>query len=177
MGRPSEYDRIDMEQVRKLAEAGWIDRDMADFFGVSESTWTNWKKAHPEFLASLKDWKAQADARVERALYERATGYSHPDTHIAVKNGKVIKTEITKTYAPDTTAAIFWLKNRNPAEWRDKIDVDATYRNKTDEQRAADEAIDAVLDKLSPEALKELDHALSGGPSEAESGEAEGTAE
>ncbi len=29
-----------------------------------------------------------------------------------------------EVHAPDTTACIFWLKNRKPAEWRDKQDVE-----------------------------------------------------
>lgn len=119
-GRPSKFDDIPKEQIAKLAKAGWTDEQMADFFGVTARTWDNWKKKHPDFFRSLKDWKAEADHKVERSLYERATGYSHPDTHISNYQGEVTETPITKHYPPDTTAAIFWLKNRQPKQWRDR---------------------------------------------------------
>ena len=106
-GRPSKLDGLDRDQVSKLAKAGWTDAQMADFFQVTEQTWNNWKKKDPEFFESLKDWKAEADHDVERSLYERALGFTDPTG---------------KKYAPDTTACIFWLKNRNPAQWRDKVD-------------------------------------------------------
>jgi hypothetical protein len=120
MARPSKYDKIDQEQVKKLANRGWTDKEMSDFFGVCEKTWNNWKKKHEEFLQSLKDWKLEADERVERSLYERATGYSHPDTHVSNYQGDVTLTPLIKEYPPDPTSMIFWLKNRKKEQWRDK---------------------------------------------------------
>jgi DNA-binding XRE family transcriptional regulator len=104
-GRPSKFDRINLDQVRKLAERGWTDAEMARFVGVTESTWNNWKKKHPEFLESLKEGKAVADGLVEWALFLRAIGFTGPDG---------------KHYPPDVTACIFWLKNRRPDQWRDR---------------------------------------------------------
>lgn len=123
-GRPSKYASISMEQVQKLATAGWTDEQMSEFFGVSKRTWNAWKKAHPEFLHSLKDWKKHADERVERSLYERATGYEHPEDKIFNDGGKAMVVPTIKHYAPDTTAAIFWLKNRQPDDWRDKVETE-----------------------------------------------------
>lgn len=111
-----EYNR----QVQVLAEKGFIDREIAKIFGVTEQTVNNWKIEFPLFFESLKKGKAIADQRVVQGLYERATGYSHPDIHITSYLGTVEKTEIIKHYPPDPTAAIFWLKNRDPANWRDK---------------------------------------------------------
>lgn len=121
-GRPSKLDNLDRKQVERLAKKGWTDAEMAAFYEVTEQTWNNWKKKDPEFFESLKDWKAEADHEVERSLYERATGYSHPDSHISNYQGEITVTAITKHYPPDSTAAIFWLKNRKPGEWRDKLD-------------------------------------------------------
>lgn len=120
-GRPSKYDGIDLERVRMLASRGWTDVEMSDFFDVSEKTWNTWKGKHSEFLQSLKDWKIEADARVERSLYERATGYEHPDTKFATHEGQITdEREYTKHYPPDPTAAIFWLKNRQSGKWSDR---------------------------------------------------------
>ena len=84
------------------------------------------KNNYPEFRQALKVSKDQADDRVERSLYERATGYERDEIDIRVVNGEIVKTPIRKFYPPDTTAAIFWLKNRKPAQWRDKQDIEHT---------------------------------------------------
>ena len=44
--------------------------------------------------------------------------------HISNYQGQVTLTPIIKHYPPDTTAAIFWLKNRKTDQWRDKQDVE-----------------------------------------------------
>ena len=93
---------------------------MAEFFKVSEQTLNSWKHKHPRFLESLKRGKALADARVAESLFRRATGYSHPAVKIFQHNGKTIEHHFTEQYPPDTTAAIFWLKNRQPEAWREK---------------------------------------------------------
>ncbi len=100
------------------------DKQMADVVGVSEQTINNWKLKDPNFLESLKAEKEIADARVERSLFERATGYSHAEDKIFNDNGTPLVVPTVKHYAPDTTAAIFWLKNRKPREWRDKQDIE-----------------------------------------------------
>lgn len=122
-GRPSDYDRINLDQARILAEKGFTDQEMAEFFGVVRSTISLWKVEHPEFSDALKLGKDAADRKVERSLFERATGYSHPDTYFSNFQGMVTETPMTKVYPPDTTAAIFWLKNRQPEQWRDKTEV------------------------------------------------------
>jgi len=121
-GRPSLYKPEYVVQATKLCLLGATDRELADFFKVSEQTLNSWKTQHTEFLESLKVGKEQADQRVERSLYQRALGYSHPDVHVSNFQGLVTLTPIIKHYPPETTAGIFWLKNRRPEEWRDRIE-------------------------------------------------------
>lgn len=125
-GRPSKYKEEFVKQAAKLAALGATDLEMADFFGVSHQTLNAWKVAHPEFLESLKIGKEKADERVEHSLYCRAMGYSHEETDIRVVNNEIVMTPMIKHYPPDTTAMIFWLKNRKPAEWRDKVQQEHT---------------------------------------------------
>lgn len=127
-GRPSKFNGIDLSRVEILAKRGWTDADMAVFFGVCPKTWANWKDEHPTFLQALKDWKIEADARVERSLYERATGYSHPEDKIFNNEGKPLVVPTIRHYPPDTTACIFWLKNRQPERWRDRTEVEHGLR-------------------------------------------------
>lgn len=126
MARHSKVGTIDLEQVGKLTRKGWTDAELADFYKVSQQTIDNWKKQSPEFFGSLKEGKAVADERVERALFERATGYSHPEDKIFMHEGCPIVVPTTKHYPPDSTAMIFWLKNRKPEEWREKTQNEVT---------------------------------------------------
>lgn len=119
-GQPTKYEEKTARQAGKLCSRyGYTDKQLADFFEVAEQTINNWKKKFPEFFESLKDSKAIADDRVEKSLYERALGYSCPDHKVFNNGGEPLVVPITKNYPPDTTAAIFWLKNRRPARWRD----------------------------------------------------------
>jgi hypothetical protein len=122
-GRPSSYKPEYAAKAAELCAQGATDAELADAFGVSIQTVKNWKAAHPEFLASLKLHKESADQRVEASLYQRAMGYEAEETDIRVINGEMVMTPIKKLYPPDTTAAIFWLKNRKPAEWRDRQEI------------------------------------------------------
>jgi DNA-binding XRE family transcriptional regulator len=126
MSRPTKYKADYAEQARKLCLLGATDAELAEFFEVSESTLNLWKKEHDAFSESIKKGKAQADADVADRLYQRAMGYEHPEVDIRVVSGEIVKTPITKIYAPDPTAAIFWLKNRQKAKWRDKIEQEVT---------------------------------------------------
>lgn len=126
-GRPSNFRKEYSEQAYKLCLLGYDDSELAFFFDVSEQTINAWKKAHPEFLESLKSGKAIADANVGQRLYERAMGYEHDSEEIktvTIPGGgsEIERVPVRKVYPPDTTAAIFWLKNRQPKKWRDKIE-------------------------------------------------------
>jgi hypothetical protein len=118
-GRPTKLKPEFIEQARKLAALGATDREAAEFFEVSESTLYLWKHTSEEFSEALKVGKETADQRVEQSLYRRALGYSHDAVKIMTVDGKVEEVPYTEQYAPDTTAAIFWLKNRRPDKWRD----------------------------------------------------------
>jgi len=124
VGRPTKYDVKYNEQVYKLCLLGATDIELADFFEVSESTINLWKLEYPDFSESIKRGKETADATVAESLYKRANGYEHPDVDIKMYEGQIIQTELIKHYPPDTTAAIFWLKNRKSTQWRDKQEIE-----------------------------------------------------
>ena len=111
---------------------GAIDKDLAAFFAVSETTINNWKTEHPEFLESIKGAKDAANAKVVRSLFERATGYSHPEDKVFSvmdKDGNPLIVPTIKHYPPDTAAAFIWLKNRDSENWRDKTVQEHTGKN------------------------------------------------
>lgn len=130
MARPSKYKEEYAAQVYKLCLLGATDKELADFFNIDEATLNRWKINHPEFCVSLKKGKFEADATVAQKLFHRATGYEHPEIVTASFQGEITDTmEVIKHYPPDTTAAIFWLKNRQRDKWRDKQDIESTNTN------------------------------------------------
>lgn len=129
MARPTKYKAEFAEQARKMCLLGATDKDLAGFFGVNELTINRWKKDHKEFCKSLKDGKDEADARVAERLFNRALGYSHPEDKIFNNNGEPMVVPTTKHYPPDTTACIFWLKNRQKERWRDKQETEMTGKD------------------------------------------------
>lgn len=128
-GRPSSYRPEFAEQARKLCEMGATDWDLAQFFEVTTVTIWRWSQVHEEFCNALKAGKEAADERVARSLYHKAIGYSREAVKIMQYEGGVIEAPYVEHTAPDTTAAIFWLKNRRPKEWRDKTDVEMTGKD------------------------------------------------
>lgn len=130
MARPSGFKREYIDQARKIALLGATDMQLADIFGVDTRTIYRWKNEIPEFCQSLKIGKEEADQQVVRSLYHRAVGFEYEAVKIfCSKDGKVTQVPYIEKVPPDTTACIFWLKNRNKAEWRDKIEQEVTGAN------------------------------------------------
>jgi hypothetical protein len=153
MARKPKIEKIDFKQVEIAGELGLTDKEIAQFFSISERTLNEYKKKYPEFLQSLKRGKEISDTKVARALFLRATGYSHPEVNITNYKGKIIKTAIIKHYAPDVTAQIFWLKNRLPAQWRDKIE--ALPKDNIDLPENLDDLTDQEINELYDRAKKD----------------------
>lgn len=120
-GRPTKYSPQKVELALDMAKRGKTDVEIANIIGVSPRTLDYWKGRYSDFLQSLKDCKDQADELVRLSLYRRATGYYHEEEKLFynAKDDYVRRETTIKHYPPDTAAAIFWLKNRQPKEWRD----------------------------------------------------------
>ena len=120
-GRPTKYRPEFADQVVKLCELGATDSDIARFYEVATTTVWRWQNEYPDFCNALKVGKAVADDRVERSLYHKANGYTHRAVKIFMPAGATapVYAEYDEHTPPDTTAAIFWLKNRRPEVWRD----------------------------------------------------------
>ncbi|MBC8630276.1 helix-turn-helix domain-containing protein [[Eubacterium] tenue] len=108
--------------IEGWARDGLTDEQIAKNLGINIATFYRYKKDYCEFCESLKRGKEIVDYEVENALLKRALGYEYDE--VTYEHGKETK-RVTKQVAPDTTAQIFWLKNRRPEQWRDKQVVES----------------------------------------------------
>jgi len=109
------------EQIQNYCLLGASTAQLSEFLCTSQSKISEWMRNDPAFAQAVKNGREDADARVAKSLFNRAVGCSVKDTHVAVIEGRVVLTEVTKNYPPDTAAAFFWLKNRVPDKWREKV--------------------------------------------------------
>lgn len=124
-GRPTEFKKEYVELATRAAKLGTTNEGLADFFDVSIGTLERWMSEHEEFRGAVRAGRQFADANVADALYHRAVGYSHPAEKIHFdKFGDEHRADFTQHYPPETGAAVFWLKNRRPDLWREKIEVE-----------------------------------------------------
>lgn len=133
------------------ARNGLTDEQIAKNMGISRSTLAEWKKKYSDISDTLKKGKDVVDIEVENALLKKALGYSYKETTKELSVDKqtgesklVVTKEVTKHIAPDTTAGIFWLKNRRPDEWRDRVQED---------NNAALNKLDDILNEVKNDAL------------------------
>lgn len=146
VGRKSGFKEEYVQLAENYALLGATDEELADFFNVNVATLNRWKKQFPEFCESLKKGKAVADSNVASKLYNRAIGYDCKATKIVTYEGKVTdQVEYVEHYPPDTTAAIFWLKNRQPGKWRDKKEVENQVKLGDELESMSDEELAAII--------------------------------
>lgn len=106
---------IDMELVKRMVSASLTDWQIATVLGVSEMTLNRWKHRYPEFMLALNGGKN--NQRVERSLFELATGYNYLTEKIFMFRREVIRVPYLKHVPPDLGAIMFWLCNRDPQRW------------------------------------------------------------
>lgn len=142
------------------ARDGLTDEQIAHNIGIHVATFYRWQEAHGEFRDALKRGKAPVDLQVENALLKRALGYEYEEVTTEItetpyidRHGKervrkqkhVKKTK--KIVLPDTTAQIFWLKNRRPDKWRDKREEAVSIHN-------ADPHLDEEIERMFDDAAR-----------------------
>lgn len=136
--------------VEGWARNGLTDEQIAKNLGVAYSTFREYKKKYSALSAALKKGKEVIDFEVENALLKRALGYRYKEItkEFSEATGKLeVTKEVEKEVAPDTTAQIFWLKNRKPQEWRDKQDIEHSGNMKINSTAK----LDSILEQLGDE--------------------------
>jgi len=124
VGRPTDYNPdIHPSMALALAKKGCTNTEIAEGLNIATSTLYQWKNEHEEFSEVLKEGKSASDDMVEASLFKRATG-QYVKEKKEIDDGHSVRIETTEKYIADTTAMIFWLKNRRPKEWRDKRETE-----------------------------------------------------
>ena len=155
MAAPTKFNPdIHMDWAWSLAIRGATDQDIADAFHVSERTINRWKyetdasgkpitdengeKVLSEFGKLLACAKEAADAKVEKCLFQRCTGFDHTEEERILEYNpdgsvKPVKVRtVKKSVPPDVMAIMYWLNNRKrkTGEWSQKQDI--TLRTETE---------------------------------------------
>ena len=111
-GQPTLYKPEYCELAHNYCLLGATNEVLAGFFDVAPRTVDNWIATHPDFADAVRKGRAQADAVVVRALFERAKGFSHQVSRTTLYKGEERKITNTVSYPPDTQACMFWLRTR-----------------------------------------------------------------
>ncbi len=144
-----EFKREYIERARDLSSRGAGMGDLAAAFGVSIWAIKLWRTVHAEFGQAIKLGREVADDRVEMALYEKAIGYSFDAVKpMVVSQGRgepavIEEYHYTEHVPPDTAAARYWLNNRRPELWKER--VEQTNVNKDDVKQLTDEELTKII--------------------------------
>lgn len=107
--------------LESWARDGLTNEQIAYNIGVARQTFQRWIKNYSDIADALKRGKRPVDMEVENALLKNALGYSYSEDIVYKdESGNTRVRRVNRYSKPDTTAQIFWLKNRKPALWRDK---------------------------------------------------------
>jgi hypothetical protein len=134
------WDPSMLRQVQEMSKIGLTEREMARILDVHPGVL--WRL---EVQQAIHGWKEAADARVERATFERAVGYNIEVEKIVNVKGEIARILTWEHIPADVTAQIWWEKNRMPASWRDRKEVD--YRDTGELGRASDAELDAIIQR------------------------------
>lgn len=157
MARGKYQEWLNDEGLLKLqgwARDGLTDEQIATNIGIRRPTLYDWENKYSDISDALKRGKEVVDRQVENSLLKRAMGYQTMEqTKELTDNGLMVTKEVTKQVPPDTTAAIFWLKNRKPDVWRDRKETQLSGSLETNSR---------PLEKIDDKKLSELERKLTG---------------
>lgn len=123
-GRELKYNDTFPEIAKKLAADGKREYKIAEELGISQRTYFEYKAKYPHFSQAIKSGQQEAIQTAEDSLFRRVTGFTYTETVIEEEMGTVIKTKKTKkTVLPDPVSCIFYLKNKDPENWRDRQEL------------------------------------------------------
>ena len=140
--------------VKRWRENGAGLDEIAEKIGINRSTLFKYQNKYKDFGDALKRGKEIVDSEVENSLKKECQGYTYEETVttrtaiIDEKTGAItdlvkVETKTYKKYArPSPTAIAYYLNNRVPDKWANRI-VTSLEAGDIDEKRRS--AIEAFL--------------------------------
>lgn len=119
VGRPTKFNENLTSKIIEWTQNGKTVEQIAELLDINPGTLRNWWRANPEFFIAIREARQVADELVEASLFRKAVGYRYTEEALS-KDGPV---PVQRLAHPDTTACVFWLKNRKPEEWRDRSEL------------------------------------------------------
>lgn len=129
MGRPGhEIGPGVFELLERYQGSGTV-QELCKHLGIGTRVFYKWQDESADFRDAILRVRQQADDEIENALFKRAKGYDFVETMERSEEGgkdgmKTVSATTTKHIAPDTAAAMHWLKNRRPDVWRDRKEIE-----------------------------------------------------
>ena len=95
--------------------------ELAQMFGCSIRTIQYWLSKHPDFRKAVREIQKDPTQMVVAATLQRCLGYDYLETKTMPDNSQITT---TRHVPPSVQAQQFWLRNKDPANWRsDEIKV------------------------------------------------------
>jgi hypothetical protein len=161
MARPNKWDELNMDDkldsVCGWAKQGSTDEEISKMLGIGLTLYYEWKKKKPKFKEAIKKGKEVSNGELLNSAFTQSTGFFYKEQQaFKVKDYKRIDgelkqierlevVEVERYNPPNPTMNIFMLKNRLPAEYKDKQEISAVNTN-----------INTDISDLPPEALEEI---------------------
>lgn len=153
-------EKENLEKLEEWAGNGLFDKQIAHNMGIGIATLYKYKNKYPEIDEAIKRGKEVIDVEVENALYKKCLGYNvkvkkcfkvknvkyNENGRKIEENEEIVEKEEEVHIPADTTAQIFWLKNRKAKEWRDKI----SYENENNDVNVRIQNIANLLNNPQP---------------------------
>lgn len=113
----------ELKKLKELAEIGYTDKQVADYFALDPATLVQLKKRHPQISQILIEGRRKAKQGINNALYKRAHGWTEQvEELVAVRDGdgNTIRHEVkrvNKYFPPDMGAMRMWTAHRDEAHF------------------------------------------------------------
>ena len=117
-------------KARKMALLGATVEKMAEFFGTTARHFHVWMNRYPALKEAVHEGRLGADIDVANAMYKRAKGWKHSAQKIMQYNGEPVIVDYIERFPPDTAAGKFWLTNRHPELWQDRVNSELSGPNR-----------------------------------------------
>lgn len=138
MAKSQYYIKVEpkLDLIEGWTRDGLVIDQIAKNLGISKTTLYSYMKKYPELSEHLKKGKEISDYQVENELFKKAVGFTRKIKRpvkikeVEYNNGKRVKeteriemVEEEVYYPPELGAQVFWLKNRRPDKWKDKVET------------------------------------------------------